>query len=296
MPASISAEHLGPFDYFYWDDFWSWRGLLDAAQLARVVGHEKDAAAFEEEGRDLETAILQSLDLVAERLGTRAVPAGPRRRIDPGVIGSLIACSPLQLLPADHPAMAATADVIRDRFCIGAAFFQGISHTGLGTYLTLQLAAVELEAGDRRALDRLAWLVDAATPTFTWPEAIHPRLGTGCMGDGHHGWAAADFLSFVRSMLVRETEGRGLALCTMLPDDWMGQNLEVHDAPTHHGLLSFAVRWHGERPALLWDLRTRPGQGPVRLTAPGLDPTWSTTEPKGETLLSAVYSSSPSIT
>jgi hypothetical protein len=69
----------------------------------------------------------------------------------------------------------------------------------------------------------------------------------------------------------------------------VGQNLEVHDAPTHHGLLSFAVRWHGDRPALLWDLRPHAGRAPsaVRLTAPGLDPSWSTTEAKGEALLAA---------
>ncbi|HZQ85908.1 MAG TPA: hypothetical protein VFA83_13760, partial [Acidimicrobiales bacterium] len=297
MPASISAEHLGPFDYFYWDDFWSLRGLRDAAELCRRVGNDSEAASFEEEAASLHAAIMRSLDLVAERLGTRAMPAGPRRRIDPGVIGSLVACFPLGLLAADHPAVAATAEVVRDRFCIGPAFFQGISHTGLGTYLTMQLAAVELEAGDRRAMERLAWLVAAARDTFTWPEAIHPQLGTGCMGDGHHGWAAADFLSFVRTMLVRETADGGLAICSMVPDDWSGQNFAVHDAPTHHGRLSFAVRWHGDRPALLWELEGRPEGGPVRLTAPGLDPSWSTTEPRGETLLAPTYTaSSPSIT
>jgi hypothetical protein len=31
----------------------------------------------------------------------------------------------------------------------------------------LQLAAVELRAGERRALDRLAWMLDTATPTWT---------------------------------------------------------------------------------------------------------------------------------
>ena len=228
-----------------------------------------------------------SMALVARRLGSDVLPAGPRRRVDPGIIGTLVACSPLGLFAADHPVMAATAEAIREGFCIGPAFYQGISHTGLGTYLTLQLAAVELAAGDRRSLERLAWLVDAATPTFTWPEAIHPGLGGGCMGDGHHGWAAADFLTFVRNLLVREVEG-GLALCSMLPEGWVGQNLEVHDAPTHEGLVSFAVRWHGDRPALLWDLRRRDGAaGPVRLTAPGLDPSWSTTEVKGEALLAA---------
>jgi hypothetical protein len=292
MPPSISAEHLGPFDYFYWDDFWSLRGLRDGAALLRAAGDGPGAAEAEHAAAGLADAIERSLAVVTERLGSAAIPAGPRRRVDPGAIGSLVACEPLQLIAADDPRIAATVDVIRDRFCIGPAFFQGISHTGFGTYLTLQLASVELAAGDRRAIERLQWLVDVATPTFTWPEAIHPQLLGGCMGDGHHGWAAADFLSFVRNLLVRETAD-GLALCSMLPDGWLDQVVEVHEAPTHHGRLSFALRWHGERPALLWDLQPHPtaaaaavaAAAPITITAPGLDPSWSTQELKGEVLL-----------
>ena len=287
LPASISAEHLGPFDFYYWDDFWSLRGLLDGAALLRALGADPIADECDRWATSMRADLEASMALVADRLGTDALPAGPRRRIDPGVIGTLVACSPLRLFPADHPAMAATAQVIRDRFCVGPAFYQGISHTGLGTYLTLQLAAIELEAGDRTALDRLGWLVDQASETYTWPEAIHPGLGGGCMGDGHHGWAAADFLSFVRQLLVRETFDGGLALCSMLPDAWTGQPIEVHDAPTHFGPVSFAVRYHGDRPALLWDLKRRDGVGAVRITAPGLDADWSTTEAKGETLLAS---------
>ena len=285
MPASTSAEHLGPFDYFYWDTFWSLGGLLDGAELLHALGHDEAAEQARGWASAMATDVDRSIALVAERLGTAAMPAGPRRRIDAGSIGSLVACWPLRLREASDPAMAATADIIRERFCIDRAFYQGISHTGLGTYLTLQLAFVELDAGDRRAIERLLWLVEAATDTFTWPEAIHPQLGGGCMGDGHHGWAAADFLSLVRSILVRELRDGGLALCTMLPNAWTGQPIEVHDAPTYAGLLSFAVRWHGDRPALLWDLQPHPGVGSVRITCPGLDPSWSTVEAKGEALL-----------
>src|SRR5437763_5434430 len=293
LPASISAEHLGPFDFFYWDDFWSLRGLRDGAQLLRAGGQDENAAQAEEWAAALAADLDRSLALTAQRIGTDAIPAGPRRRIDPGVIGSLVACWPLGLYGPDHPGMKATAEVIRERFLLDQAFYQGISHTGLGTYLTLQLAFTELLAGDRKALDRLTWLVEAATETFTWPEAIHPRLAGGCMGDGHHGWAAADFLSFVRTMLVREVvsggDPPGLSLCSMLPDGWSGQSLEVHDAPTSFGPISFAVRWHGDRPALLWDLRLRDlsRAGAVRITAPGLDPSWSTREQRGEALLAA---------
>ena len=284
LPAGISAEHLGPHDYFYWDDFWALAGLRDGARLLRAAG---EGAAADRAGGFLEAMtadVRASMALTAERLGTVAVPAGPRRRIDPGVIGSLVAVWPLDLLPADDPAMAATLEVIRERFCIDEAFFQGISHTGLGTYLTLHIAFAELLSGDRRALDRLEWYLANATPTWTWPEAIHPRVAGGCMGDGHHGWAAADFLSFVRSMLVRETRD-GLALLSMIPERWYGQGLEVHDAPTRFGKLSFALRWHGARPALLWELEPHDPDVAVVLTCPGLDPSWRSTDVKGDALL-----------
>jgi hypothetical protein len=302
LPAGTSAEHLGPFDYYYWDSFWGLRGVMDGAMLLAAAGEQEKAAQAQRSALAMAGDLDRSLAAVSGRLGSLAVPAGPRRRLDPAVIGSLVACHPLRLLGATSPAISATVDLIRSRFCIDEAFFQGISHTGLGTYLTLQLALVELEAGDRRALDRLEWLARSASPTACWPEAIHPQLGGGCMGDGHHGWAAADFLAMVRYLLVREsapspvtctaavsaTSDPGLVLCSVLPASWLGQSLEVHDAPTAHGRLSYAVRWHGERPALLWELQRGEGGGPVRLTAPGLDPAWSTEQPAGEALLAPV--------
>jgi hypothetical protein len=291
LPPSASAEHLGPFDHHYRDDFWGIAGQRAAAELLAAVDQSDAAEDAQRLAREFFDDLESSLAIVAKRLDTLAIPAGPRRRIDAGTIGSLVACEPLRLLPPGDRRVTATIDVIRDRFCDGPAFLQSSSHTGLGTYLTMQIALVELVAGDRRALGRLDWLLDAATPTWTWPEAIHPRLGGGCMGDGHHGRAAADFLSLVRNMVVREsTRGdQSLVLCSLVPDSWLGQGIEVHDAPTHHGRLSYAVRWHGARPALLWELEPHADvRGPVRLTAPGLDRTWFTTALQGEALLAPV--------
>ena len=107
------------------------------------------------------------------------------------------------------------------------------------------------------------------------------------MGDGHHGWAAAELLTFVRDLLVREVAG-GLALASLVPDGWYGQGWEVHDAPTAAGHISYAVRWHGDRAALLWELTPHADVGKVRLTAPGIDPSWSTSERRGEALLGPV--------
>ena len=64
----------------------------------------------------------------------------------------------------------------------------------------------------------------------------------------------------------------------------------MHDAPTHFGKLSYAVRWHGDRPAMLWELEPHDADATVRLTAPGLDATWASTERRGEALLAPVPS------
>ena len=48
----------------------------------------------------------------------------------------------------------------------------------------------------------------------------------------------------------------------------------------HGSRIDYTVRWHGERPAVLWDVTGEP----VELTAPLLDPGWSTVEAKGEVL------------
>jgi len=62
----------------------------------------------------------------------------------------------------------------------------------------------------------------------------------------------------------------------------------VHDVPTHAGRLSYAVRWHGERPALLWELSPHEATTITRITAPGLDPSWSSEDLAGEALLAPV--------
>lgn len=91
----------------------------------------------------------------------------------------------------------------------------------------------------------------------------------------------------VRRLLVDDT-GDCLALSPEVPENWLGQGWEVHDVPTAHGRLSYAVRWHGERPALLWELEPHHDLSPARLSAPTLDPRWSSREPRGEALLAQI--------
>jgi hypothetical protein len=135
----------------------------------------------------------------------------------------------------------------------------------------------ELDEREWSDADGLDAMLDSASPTWTWAGS----------GEGHDRLAVARFLDLTRSRLVREVAG-GVALCSLVPDDWLGRSVEVHDAPTHHGRLSFAIRWHGDRPALLWELDPHPGVTAVSLCVPGLDPSWSSTALRGDALLAPV--------
>jgi hypothetical protein len=94
----------------------------------------------------------------------------------------------------------------------------------------------------------------------------------------------AALLLAARAALVRESH-RTVDVLPDVPDEWRGAPLDVRDAPTRHGAVSCSVRWHGERPALLWDAP----EG-VTVRASGLDPSWASESPTGEALLGVTSS------
>ncbi len=92
---------------------------------------------------------------------------------------------------------------------------------------------------------------------------------------------SARLLAWAEAGLVRPTGDGAAMLPDGLPAGWAGNNFEVYGLPTAAGSsVSFAVRWHGARPAVLWEQSGTP----VALSAPLLAPSWSSDEVKGETL------------
>jgi hypothetical protein len=86
-----------------------------------------------------------------------------------------------------------------------------------------------------------------ASPTGNWPEAAHPFSGGGCMGDGQHGWAAAEWVMLVRNMFVRE-EGEIVVLGAGVDRNWL-EHGEIFFGPTAttHGRVSFEMFAEGEK-------------------------------------------------
>jgi hypothetical protein len=92
---------------------------------------------------------------------------------------------------------------LKTRYVREGGFLHPFIHSGYNPYLTLQLAHAELWQGNIDRAWEIAWTIlrQAGTP-YSLPEAIHPKTGGGVMGDGHHGWAAAEIILFLRDCLV----------------------------------------------------------------------------------------------
>jgi len=252
MPPGMSAEHLGPNDYFYWDDFWSLAGIRDGMEAATVLGKTRERKRFDQFYRTFRQDLQASLREVERRLGSKIIPASPFRRMDAGAIGSISALYPLRLVSADDPWVANTVDYLRKACFFEDGFFQNMIHSGVNPYLTGQIAQCYIYRRSAEARPLIDYLLKIATPTFTWPEAIHPRTGGGCMGDGHHGWAAAEMLLLIRNLLFFEEKDR-LVLTPILPKEWTeeGTVIAVERGPTYFGPLDFTVQCRGERIVLI---------------------------------------------
>lgn len=258
LPAGFSAEHLGPNDYYYWDDFWSVAGLRAAAHLLGALSRPDDGARCEAVAKDLQQAIDRSLALGRERLGRFAMPASCYRRLDSGAIGSVTAGYPLQLLETRDPRLLDTVDYLMEHCMVAGGFFQDMIHSGINAYLTLHIAQVLLRAGDSRFENLLVTVRDLASPTGQWPEAIHPRTKGGCMGDGQHVWAAAEWVMMLRnSLLYEETHASRLVVGAGILPEWLQRSgqIAIGPAPTSWGPVRFwfdcsveavRVRWDGD--------------------------------------------------
>ena len=123
-----------------------------------------------------------------------------------------------------------------------------------------------VSAGDDRAAGDLARIRERRIRSGRTPETM--AAGQSSFSDLRRGESVGRFVAQVEQRIA--DEGRLLPLG--IPRRWLGSNFEVHGVPTGpRSTVGFAVRWHGERPAVLWEQH-----GPTQLlTAPAVDADWS---------------------
>ena len=151
---------------------------------------------------------------------------------------------------------------------------------------TLEQAAAALDteapaaAGDaRRLLARTTTPQSMARPAAATDRfAAALRSSVACGGDGIAGVEA------LLDCLVAEAVDHLVMLPAPL-EVWRGSAVDTRALVTRHGVLSFSVRWHGSRPAVLWDLQPARADAPEPTMRCGLDDYWASAARAGEALL-----------
>jgi len=270
LPSGFSAEHLGPNDFYYWDDFWAVAGLKAASFLCTAYNDNIEAIYFETESQALLESINQSLKKVGVRLKRLAIPASPYRRLDSGAVGSLAASYPLRIFDENDPRILDTADFLMKNCLFSGGFFHDMTHSGINPYLTLHLSQVLLRAGDPRYFNLMTAVAKLASSTGQWPESVHPRTGGGCMGDGQHVWAAAEWVLMIRNCFVRE-EGDQLILCSGIPRVWLDKNQTITfgPAPTSFGDIQMSIKPQKQSILIEWRGVWFAKEPPIDIQLPG---------------------------
>jgi hypothetical protein len=279
LHSGWSAEHLGDKDKpHYWDDFWGIAGLYEAARLAERMGASETGelwAAYDELRRATRDSILWVLG-EQRRQGhwETFIPTGPADagRLDSTMVGSVAYFHPCRLymglkLGGDvDRAARLTLETIWSHFVDGGFRHDSAWHS-YGPYLTLQLAHAFLLIGDVERMDQcLGWAVGNAAfatvsrrdgdPSHPWQAVLGAWNEQHCypiakdfavplqdwwyMGDIPHGWAAAEFNSLLRDILLFEADEDGdrqIYLAAGLLPRWLGDGdgVRVAGAPTAYG-------------------------------------------------------------
>lgn len=273
LPAGFSAEHLGPNDFYYWDDFWAIAGLQAAATTLEKMPRSVAKHSFLQTAQEMHVAIDRSLERTIGRRRQSGIPASPYRRMDSGAVGSLVGSYPLQIWSPRDPRMLTSVEFLLEHCFVHDGFFQDMIHSGVNPYLTLHVAQVLLRAGDQRFIRLMQAVANLATSTGQWPEAIHPRTLGGCMGDGQHVWAAAEWVMMLRNMFVREElSTASLVLGGGIPKEWLdsvGSVISCGPTCTPWGPITIELRREPENVVLTWNADWRGPLPRIDVQLPG---------------------------
>jgi len=158
------------------------------------------------------------------------------------------------------------------------------------------LARLAYQAGDRLgAKELVSQRQDSQNESANFEvlsDLMAQASPTGVWGDDDLAQATR-FVTIGRNMVVDDSGlGDKLALLPYFPTGWRGGNAEyVGVGVLAAGTVSYAIRWHGARPALLWELAGTATQSIV--SCPSLDIDWTADAAKGETLLAGASDSLP---
>lgn len=181
-------------------------------------------------------------------IGSHTARAESERGHHPGgeaAVRGLLASFPLQLSDKGAPWMKDLLHRITAHHLWEGGFFSPQDFPGINLELTARLGQALIREGmEYQAV--LDFLLDAAGPTFRWPDRINPLSREGIGEEGHDPKVLFQMLLLIRSLFLWEdSENLYLLPGIFISRIWQTPNLELANWPTFFGTVSLKVRTIG---------------------------------------------------
>jgi hypothetical protein len=281
MPESISHEGYSAKPmHSYWDDFWTLKGLEDAADMARVLGEEAQSSRLADLRDSFRTTLYDSMRLAMKMKNIDYIP-GCAELGDFDATSTTIGvwpCDELGNIP--EPQLGNTFERYW-QYCLDRrdATGEAAAWVNYTPYEWRTIGTMVRLGGKWR--DRAHELADFffadSRPVGWnhWAEVVwrDPRHA-GFIGDMPHTWVGSDFINAFRSMIAYENDrGQAMVLGAGLPLSWLlsAEGVSVKNLKTHFGALSLATRREGAKVIIDIGGGLRMPEGGLTLSLPSAD-------------------------
>jgi hypothetical protein len=273
LPESISHEGYSDKPvHSYWDDAFARKGLADAVELARSLGHPEEARSFAAIEVEFEADLLASIARSIERNHLDTIPASVEKHdFDPtSTTAALSPCGLQEKLPQAE--LARTFDrYVREARKRRDGTEKGDAYT---PYELRTVGALVRLGRKAEAHEMLAFFMKDRRPAAwnQWAEVVgrDPRAPR-FLGDMPHTWVGTDFIRSFLDFFAVEREGEkggSLLVGAGLPEEWVraAGGSGVENLLTIYGPLDLSVSAS--------DAEVRARIGGVRIPPGGLSLAW----------------------
>ena len=222
-------------------DVWNLRGMLCAADAARVIGKNDEAQEL------LREAELYRADIDAAWKRTNLAHFPPSWETHGTHWGNTETLWPTELFERDDPRVVALIDHARN--VLGGGFVEGTIlwlgrpgaiHPYMGAYTVM---ASLIRGEHEQVVEDFYWYLLHSTAAHAFPEGIYYKRRFAWSNTIPHVTGASNYAILLRHMLLHE-ENDELHLLKAVPDWWLaeGEEIRVERAPTYFGPTSLVVR------------------------------------------------------
>ena len=260
-PGAMEVMEVGKGMHMYYLNGFAVLGLREAADAARSLGLDGDAARFTAEALDMKGCLHRSFERTFKRLalyeGHLFFGVEPEGVGMYGFWAHNCLVWPCRAIDPQDPMLTATWRRMESMSNRWGAGMHSEGQGGFWPYIGVDRAVSYLLRGEPdRALDYFCSYTDTAGGTLSWGEGYSNLTA---MGDQPHFWADAQWVNLFRQLFAFE-DGNSLWLTPALFRRWheKDQRVSVSRLPTHFGELDLTIEPRPDGRSIRYEVRLTP--------------------------------------